>query len=427
MANVINQLLTANRHANVPLPNPNQAMLLGQKGIGSGIDQLMQVGKQIKQNRINSDVASVLGMIDNNIDNPSMYQDQLFKGISQIEGIDPMTAIGLATTLSKPRLDERKYTNDRIDAENLNSYRSTMASKGSFGMTTDDYGNAWLINKNTGEVTPYATGNEGRVNPKNIVLKPVTSRDTSGIEKTEYVPFDKTTGLTVQQTTVGQDDNAVIAEHLRTEYGINTTDGFYALSKDQQNIIRADIKNILTPADTDNTISGVGMKYPAVAQKDKEYADNIPVIEQNLENLEKMIMDPGFGGAFGALDQYTGQVGGMFPSPTDDSKKQAEVKALTSNMLAGFGKAQMAGVLTDQDMNIIRQQIPDVSDQPDIAMKKINFIKSYMEAKNKAFRERMGKSNPGYVSENMHNDLNRTIEQNKGGSPYGSGTEIISF
>ncbi len=61
----------------------------------------------------------------------------------------------------------------------------------------------------------------------------------------------------------------------------------------------------------------------------------------------------------------------------------------------------MAGVLTDQDMNIIEKQIPTTEDTPEQVAQKLNFLENYMAEKNRAWYERMEKSNPGFASETM--------------------------
>ncbi|MHA1664203.1 MAG: hypothetical protein ACTSVR_13210, partial [Candidatus Thorarchaeota archaeon] len=136
-------------------------------------------------------------------------------------------------------------------------------------------------------------------------------------------------------------------------------------------------------------------KYPAINQKDKGYADDMPAINNNLAELDQIVNDPAYANSFGLVDKYLDMVGSLWGS--EGGVKQAEAETLTSNLLAGFGKAQMAGVLTQQDMDIIKRQIPDVGDHPKKAQEKMKFIIRMMQDKNQAYINRMNKSNPDFL------------------------------
>ena len=121
----------------------------------------------------------------------------------------------------------------------------------------------------------------------------------------------------------------------------------------------------------------------------------MPNITKNIKDLDTIIRDPETSGSFGPVDQYTGKIGGMLG--TDEGKTVTKINTLSSNLLAGFGKAQMAGVLTNQDMDIIKQQIPSSGDTHVEAQTKIEFIKNFMAEKNQAWYRRMEESNPGFA------------------------------
>ena len=210
MNNIVNELLTAkNPVTGVSLPNPAMMMAIGQRGVSSGFDKLVGMGDAIKQRRIDSDVGTAVSSVDGTGMAPEQYQKALFGAIGQVDGMTATKALGLASGLAKPAYDARAYRDDRVDASNLNNYRNVMSGRGSYGMTVDDYGNSYMLNKHTGEVVSGDNNVDtaGRTNPKNVVLKSITSRDANGVETTRQVPFDKTTGQPIQNGTNTVDDS----------------------------------------------------------------------------------------------------------------------------------------------------------------------------------------------------------------------------
>ena len=273
-----------------------------------------------------------------------------------LAGANPTEAAGMMKIKTAPDMAKRDYANTRADelfkqtldtnklAEDTRYHK---AIEGDYSINSDDRGNTWKLNKNTGEREKLSSGSG--INPKNIQLVPVTNRNSSGVETTNYVPVDKTTGKVVG----GQDASAT--------------------------------------------------KYPVISNSDKTYRDDLPVIDQNIEKLEAIINNPEYADSFGQLDNAIDSTTRWLGFQNDDSEKNAEIGALSSNLLAGFGKAQMAGVLTDQDMKIIKQQIPSASDSPATAKKKIAFIKDLMNVRNESWRGRLDQSNPNWLPKEQIN------------------------
>ncbi len=392
MADMINQLLAANASRNTSLPNPAAMMAVGQRGMSSGFDKLQTVGKQIKQNRIDSDIGTAIsGIGDTSTMSPTQYQDALFQSIGKVDGVSAMDAIGFATKLSQPRFDERKYGDDRTDANNLNSYRDTMSGRGSYGMTTDDYGNAYMLNKHTGEYEQVATGNSNKVNPKNIVLKSITDRDASGVETTTQVPFDKTTGQPV---------NVDNYDFSGANAGYENAEG-----------VRVDANGrplAVQPSE--------GVKYPIVDKSTRESKDAL----QSSYDLINGINVP-TANQSGPFDARVDDVMSWLNVDTDDAVASRDFDAEVANLTTAFGTAQVKGVLSDKDTKFITDQMPDRKLSPTVNANRINSIKG----KIREAMDRFNVANP-HNKIDMHSDLNKTIDKTKGSS-YGAGTEIISF
>ncbi len=131
--NFINSLLGSNFQARpVSLPNPNMAMAVGMRGLNNGFEQLVGMGNDIKQRRIDSDVGTAVSSVDGTGMAPEQYQKALFGAIGQVDGMTATKALGLASGLAKPAMDARAYQNDRFDANrdyNLDAYKANETAR----------------------------------------------------------------------------------------------------------------------------------------------------------------------------------------------------------------------------------------------------------------------------------------------------------
>jgi len=420
--NFINQLMGGIRSQNTPTGNPAASLMVGQKGLNSGLDALAQVGKEVVQKRIDSDVATALAsMGDTSQMSPTQYQDALFQTLGKVPGVNATEALGLAAELSKPRFDARDYRDDRIDANNLNAYRSAMSGRGSYGMTVDDYGNAYMLNKHTGEYEQVSTGNAGRVNPKNIVLKSITSKDANGVETTTQVPFDKTTGQPVSQqpdvlTTVPE---AKLVDFMKTEYGITTADEFNALPPEKQQAIRQEAIQAFTPVASISAQAGnaVGVKMPTLDKATKEAKDSLESSMNLINNINVPTESQS-----GPFDSRVDDMWAWLNLDTKDSVAAKDFDAEVANLTTAFGTAQVKGVLSDKDTKFITDQMPSRKYSPEVNTNRINSIKKKLREAVMRFNE----SNP-YHPIHLGDTNTSLVNQQQKGSKYGTDAEIISF
>ena len=416
MSTFINDILSsANAIKSVPLPNPSYALLTGQRAIGSGLDRLQEVGKQIKQNRINSDIGTALASLgDTSNMSPTQYQDAIFGAVGKIDGVSALDAIGIASKLAKPRFDERKYRDDRTDAEVQNDYRRAMAGKGTYGFTTDDMGNAYRYNKNTGEYEVVREAPSGYVNPKNVVLKTVTDRDENGVETTRQVPFDKTTGRPVDQASVPDTEQQRARSFL--EYKGLTEEQYAALPEADK--VRLDEEFSVYKMPTAVSVSapdvGVGVKHPKVDKSTKDAKDALESSYNLINNIRVPTEDQS-----GPIDSRIDDVAAWLNLDNPDSIAAKDFDAEVANLTTAFGTAQVKGVLSDKDTKFITDQMPDRRLSPTVNANRIKSIKK----KIREAIERFNLMNPN-AKINIQVDTNTSTQK---GSPYGTGTEIISF
>ena len=341
------------------LPAASQLFNNGAKGLESALGNY---STRVKNRAVNE----LLQSAPTDGENADSYNTRMRLGLSNVDGIDPLKALQLSQVASDPiykqearELAANQYQDTQTQIGVVNTHNANTlveqsrhnvatenkhTSKG-YGMISDDLGNFYQYNKDDGSYKLVQEAGSGGVNPNHVTLKPVTSRDASGIETTKYVPVNKMTGQSI------------------------------------------------------NSESTTATKYPVIANSDKTYRDDMPVIDSNIANLESMINNPAYASSFGVVDNALDGVSRWAGFETQGAEKNAEINALSSNLLAGFGKAQMAGVLTDQDMKIIQQQIPSASDSPQTAKKKMAFIKDLMGVRNKSWRDRMNQSNPGWLKQ----------------------------
>ncbi len=315
----------------------------------------------------NAAINNILGQEKLENEDASGYQTRVNTMLGNIANLDPMEKIGLSNAASKPIYAQEQVEREKLQQDVTNAYKDAsllnqqdqitetgrhnvaMESKTTpkgFGMVSDDLGNFYQYSKDTGEYSMVQQAGAGGVNPDHVSLKPVVSRDENGIETTKYVPFNKMNGQPINGADAG------------------------------------------------------GIKYPVISNGDKSYRDDMPVIDNNIANLEAMINNPKYASSFGQFDNAVDSTARWMGYQGDGTEKNAEINALSSNLLAGFGKAQMAGVLTDQDMKIIKQQIPSSSDSPATARKKMAFVKELMAVRNKSWSERLNASNPNWLQQN---------------------------
>jgi len=344
MANPILELL-GNRPGIVP---GTSALLSGaNRSFDRGFNAFQQVADNLDEVKRNQAIKSLLGSVD--MSDPYAAQESLSGGLMGIRGVDPLQAIGLASKAVQPAIQRRSEERALEESAFNRAMDVAKFNQPDYATVKDDFGNIYALDKKTGRFSPIQTAPEGAVNPKDVQLVTVTDRDSYGNETTRVVPYNKRTLSPMGAGAGGSGGPGTV----------------------------------------------VGTKRPTLPTTDREMYDTASTIFPLIDELSGIVEESP--GSFGPLDQYTGAIGAMMG--TEEGTNLTRANAISSNLLAGFGKAQMAGVLTDQDMEIIRKQIPQTSDTATEARVKVKFIRDYLKDKYSQWFNRIGKSNPAILKD----------------------------
>ena len=367
MANFINQLL-GNRPGVVPGAS---ALLSGaNQSFNRGFNAFQQVADDLDEVKRNQAIRSLLGSID--MSDPYAAQESLSGGLMGIRGVDPLQAIGLASKAVQPEISRRAEERAAEQAAFKQGMDMAKFNQPDYTTVKDDLGNIYALDKKTGSFKMIQEAPEGAVNPKDIQIVTVTDRDSYGNEITRVIPYNKRTQQPIAPETTGSG---------------NTSIGPAAATEGQAQPMAAQSPR----GGSVGTV--VSVKRPKLPTSDLEMYDAASTIFPLIDELSGII--EGSPGSFGPIDQYTGSIGAMMG--TEEGTNLTRANAISSNLLAGFGKAQMAGVLTDQDMEIIRKQIPQTSDTATEAKEKVRFIRNYLKDKYTQWFNRIGRSNPAIL------------------------------
>ena len=350
MQNPILDLINSLEPGNV---NTNGLMQSAGRRIESGFNSLQKVADNLDEVRKNKAIKELVSTTD--MSDPYSGQQTMLGNLLGIRGVDAKDAMNISGGIANPLIARNNRAEDvtyRTNTFNESTrHNKAMENKGfapkGYGMTTDEYGTTYMYNKDTGKYEAIVNGNanNGAVPPKFIGNTSVVDTDpATGIETKKQVSFDK------RNPTVDLNGNPITS-----------------------------------------------VSYPTITKDDRDYLQGIPTMNKMVTDLSKIIDTSS--GSFGPVDQYTGKIGAMLGK--DEGTAQTKARAISSNLLAGFGKAQMAGVLTDQDMKIIKEQIPSVSDTQAEAQTKMKFLKDFLKTKTTAWIKEKERTNPGFVPKDV--------------------------
>ncbi len=366
--------------------NPSGMILGAGKQLNSAFDDLATLGKSMSDKRISSEMTSIVGKYAGQDMNDKATRELMMGDIAGVQGAD------MADVKSARDMLFGRYDADR-------SYE-----KGQFGFQTDEMGNAYSYNKNTGEYTqvgesPYKNG----INPKNITLRSVTSRDADGVETTVQVPYNKVTGQPVNT------DNY---DFSGPGAGYENAQGVRVDANGNPLVIQPNAGNATQnppiPVNTDN--AGTGVKMPKkldntiqlptgetvyVDAQGKPYQNNngqYLVKTQGTENvkrvgakrdigntiaqvdtiLQRIKTDPSsvasIGSDFG--DWLGNQVNDIIKVPTGTRLNRNQIDATGGVIAAGLRKGVESGVMTESDFIRYQKLVPNVNDSPQEAIYK---------------------------------------------------------
>jgi len=224
-----------------------------------------------------------------------------------------------------------------------------------------------MINRNTGDKVEINSGTYGNggvpfggPQGKNIVMVDSTVPDGFGGKTTVKVPVDKRTGLDAQGNTPQVVSQATLSQ------------------KD---------KDFTKLYGQGNTVVGA--------------------IRGSLGNT----------GIWGGLDAITGPVGAFFGSQAG-GEQQLVKQDLENLRLEATNK--LAGVLSNQDMQIILDTIPTIDDQPNVARKKLVKVEKSMADADAGQFNRLIKSNPNAVRDMASGMVNGT-------TPVPLGYQLVQY
>ncbi len=355
--------------------NYRAANQLFNSGIDNFTGAMEKYSGRIKDRAVNE----LLGNYSPDQTNLLDSQQQLMSQLSGVGNISPKEALGLAGAATTPYTAQRDYdrgifTSDRdyqIAQGRLGEtsrHNQVMEGRGSYGMTTDDYGNTYVLNKNSGELEMIEGSNQVGTNPKNIVLKTVTDRDGYGNETTRQIPFDKTTGQPV-------------------------TDG-----------------------------AGVGTKAPALSQQDRDAADATGKALGLLDTISGQYNPDLVGLADNTLAASLNSLG----INTADTTKNRVLNATMQNLKANLTAALIKGVPSDKDMKVIEDMLPATSDSEDVFQAKLGNIKEILSKQSQGTKKQIldPRQQGGIVPVSTPGS---TETNSTGGSPYGTDYTVIRF
>ncbi len=287
------------------------------------------------------------------------FQQQQQAGFSGIQGIDPLQALGLAQKQASPYIADEKMQQEQSNADRLfgfnqikeqntadyradsltqqdrNSQRSFQ--KGKFTTFDDDNGNVWRLNKNTGDR--------------------VKIQGATGIPSKYITTTTKKVG-----------------------------DGFGGYTKTEQRVDSRNGNPLGEPYVIETT-------YATPTQKDKDFTKNYGQSQPVIGTIRNSFGDTKI---WGGLDAVTGPVGKFFNA--EEGNRQALVKQDLENLrLEATNK--LAGVLSNQDMQIILDTIPTINDQPQVAEAKLAKVEKAISDADANQFNRLAQSNPQLVND----------------------------
>jgi len=337
MENQITQLLGQLR-----APTGSNIAALAQSSgnmMSKGFNQLSDTLKKVGDVKREAAVNQIISGADTT--DPYAAQAQLFGQLSSIPGVSAMDALGLSAAATKSSLDKMKYSDalqQKAFENSIDYLKATKTSPKGYGMISDDLGNIYSFNKDTGDYSLVQKA-DANMNPKLVTLKSVVSRSPDGVETTRYVPFNKMTGQPIGG-------------------GSSFTSG---------------------------TAGGMGVKYPTATDTQK---DNKEALESVLSLVNAMQIPTEE--QSGPIDSRVDDVKTWLNIDTPDTKAAAKFDSDLGNLVTAFGTAQVKGVLSDKDTQYIESQMPSRRYSPEVNRVRMDNIKRKIdEAVN-----RWNKNNP---------------------------------
>jgi hypothetical protein len=355
MANFINQALSGLQRATPSAIATNQTMnLAGQlfdRGVSGLTDTINRVGEAKKQAAINQIITNT------DVSDPFAAHSALFGQISKIPGVSATEALGLSTAAVNNSMQKQQWQN-KLDQQMFERNSAAVntgtgqrlgwnpetqtydkpigsatatASKG-YGAITDDFGTTYIYNKDTGSYEPIVNASAGaaggRVSPKNITMKSVTTKDANGNEVTKSYPINKATGTVVEN---GMDTGKPLPDTV---------------------------------------------KAPTMSQADRDAALAAKNAFSGIEDIRSKF-DPSAVGSFDNAVAVLDNAGGF--NVSEDTVKNRELNQSIQNLKANLTAALIKGVPSDRDLQMIEDMLPSTSDSEVVFTAKLNNIEKILK------------------------------------------------
>ena len=270
-----------------------------------------------------------------------------------VRGTSPNDAAILSQAAMAPELAKQKMA--------LDIYKAQPKPKG-YGMVTDDYGNTYSYNKDTGSYSIIkGDGSNLGVSPKNVVLKSVTSRDENGVETTVQVPFNKLTGEPL--TTAGGDTTAGVGvkqpPKLSNTMQLPTGETVYVDATGK-------------PIQNDKGQYLVKSQGTSNVKKTQAKIDMVNTLNQLDTILTRIKTNPTSVGSIGSdfMNWVGNKINDIVKVPTADRLNRNQIEAVGGVIAAGLRKGLESGVMTESDYTRYQKLVPNVDDSPQEAIYK---------------------------------------------------------
>ena len=336
-------------------------------------------------------------------------------------GVSPMEALGLVDKAMTP------------------AYKQMAYDKGQYGFTTDDLGNVYQTNRNTGDVNTVAGGYDIYNSPRNTVLKTVTNRDGSGVETTTQVPVNKLTGQPVN-TQQSQTQPPVDAEQVRAKSFLQTkglTEDQYAALPEADKVKLDEEFNVyeMPTPQTAASISvpaqnaAVGVKMPKDSAAQTKSMEEMKAIIGPFERI-KNTYNPGWVGPFDSRVEGAKSNLGM------GNKKFNEFQGNLRQMTNVTRHALFGGALTEQEIAEWNRAAPtDRANETEFVPKYNAFVDMSVDKMNVAKQRYLDQGNVAKANE-VQNVIDSMQTAKLGtkqekvkpeDNPYGNDYTVIKF
>jgi len=310
---------------------------MAQRSFDTGFNQFTDVVNKVADAKKQSAINALVANQDTT--DPYRAQSELFGSLTQIDGVNATEALGLSNAVVMPAI--AKQAKDRAEFVSDRDFGSKTVAGGT--------GQVWGMDPET-----------GKYNIKIGDPKPVDGSKFLTTRDVKYTdPVDGT-------------------ESVRT----------YSIDKRNPNVDLVTGLNIPTQ-----------VKYQQVSQQDKDRYDSLRgtmFLLKQTPGQEGVPFDPG---TVGNADRFSAWLDNVSGFGWSDDTEQTIINSGRWNILGGQLVKQMyGGNASDADRDSVFQYVPQSGDSEKVYKAKSKEFSKLMANNYSTFKDRMDRSNPGYVA-----------------------------